>query len=50
MRELAAQAASGTIGDPERALLQIEVDGLIAEIDRFAAVLDNVVPISCNIS
>ncbi len=37
MRELAAQAASGTIGDPERALLQIEVDGLIAEIDRFAA-------------
>jgi flagellin len=37
MRELAAQAASATIGDPERALLQIEVDALIAEIDRFAA-------------
>jgi flagellin len=37
MRELAAQAASATIGDPERALLQIEVTALIAEIDRFAA-------------
>ena len=37
MRELAAQAASATIGDPERLLLQIEVDALIAEIDRFAA-------------
>lgn len=37
MRELAAQSASATIGDPERALLQIEVDALIAEIDRFAA-------------
>ena len=37
MRELAAQAASATIGDPERVLLQIEVDALIAEIDRFAA-------------
>ncbi len=34
MRELAAQAASGTIGDPERALLQVEVAQLIAEIDR----------------
>ena len=37
MRELAAQSASATIGDTERALLQIEVDALIAEIDRFAA-------------
>jgi flagellin len=37
MRELAAQSASATIGDPERALLQIEVNALIAEIDRFAA-------------
>ncbi|NIQ02695.1 MAG: flagellin FliC [Nitrospinaceae bacterium] len=37
MRELAAQAASATIGDTERALLQVEVDALIAEIDRIAA-------------
>ena len=37
MRELAAQAASGTIGDNERALLQIEVVQLIAEIDRISA-------------
>ncbi len=37
MRELAAQAASGTIGDTERALLQVEVVQLIAEIDRIGA-------------
>jgi flagellin len=37
MRELAAQAASGTIGDTERALLQVEVVQLIAEIDRMSA-------------
>ncbi len=37
MRERAAQSASATIGDPERLLLQIEVDALIEEIDRFAA-------------
>ncbi len=37
MRELAAQAASGTIGNTERALLQVEVDQLIAEIDRIGA-------------
>jgi flagellin len=37
MRELAAQAASATIGDPERILLQIEVQAMIDEIDRFAA-------------
>jgi flagellin len=37
MRELAAQAASGTIGDPERALLQVEVAQMIAEIDRVSA-------------
>jgi flagellin len=36
MRELAAQAASATIGDPERVLLQIEVQAMIDEIDRFA--------------
>lgn len=37
MRELASQAASGTIGNNERALLQIEVVQLIAEIDRISA-------------
>jgi flagellin len=37
IRELAAQAASATIGATERGLLQIEVDGLIAEMNRFAA-------------
>ncbi len=37
MRELAAQAASATIGDSERVLLQIEVQAMIDEIDRFAA-------------
>jgi len=37
MRELAAQAASGTIGDTERALLQVEVTQMIAEIDRVSA-------------
>ena len=34
MRELAAQAASGTVGDSERALLQVEVVQLQAEITR----------------
>ena len=37
IRELAAQAASATVGPTERALLQVEVNALIAEIDRFAA-------------
>jgi flagellin len=37
MRELAAQAASGTIGDTERTLLQVEVTQMIAEIDRVSA-------------
>ncbi len=36
IRELAAQAASATVGPTERGLLQLEVDGLIAEINRFA--------------
>ncbi|TDJ60246.1 MAG: hypothetical protein E2O41_02780, partial [Nitrospina sp.] len=40
MRELAAQAASGTIGDNERALLQVEVVQLIAEIDRIGAAVE----------
>ncbi len=37
MRELAAQAASATIGPSERSLLQLEVNALVAEINRFAA-------------
>ena len=37
MRELAAQAASATIGPTERGFLQLEVDALIAEINRFAS-------------
>ncbi|MDH5763664.1 MAG: flagellin [Nitrospinota bacterium] len=37
MRELAAQAASATVGATERSLLQLEVDSMIAEINRFAA-------------
>ncbi|MCH7650916.1 MAG: flagellin [Nitrospinae bacterium] len=37
MRELAAQAASATIGPTERGLLQLEVNALVAEINRFAA-------------
>lgn len=36
MRELAIQAASDTIGDQERALLENETQELIAEIDRVA--------------
>jgi len=34
---LAAQAASATVGPTERALLQLEVNALIAEINRFAS-------------
>lgn len=37
MRELAAQAASATVGPTERGLLQLEVNALVAEINRFAA-------------
>jgi len=37
MRELAAQAASATLGPSERSLLQLEVNALVAEINRFAA-------------
>ncbi|MCH6579385.1 MAG: flagellin FliC, partial [Nitrospinae bacterium] len=37
MRELAAQAASATVGSTERGLLQLEVNALVAEINRFAA-------------
>ena len=36
MRELAAQAASGTITAPERASLQLEVNALVLEINRQA--------------
>ena len=37
MRELAAQAASATVGPAERSLLQLEVNALVAEINRFSA-------------
>ena len=37
MRELAAQAASATVGPTERGLLQLEVNALVAEINRFAS-------------
>ena len=36
-RELAAQAASGTIGDTERAALNVEFQQIVSEIDRLAA-------------
>ncbi len=36
MRELAAQAASATVGPTERALLQLEVNALVTEINRFS--------------
>ncbi len=36
MRELAAQAASATVGSTERGLLQLEVNALVAEINRFS--------------
>lgn len=37
MRELAAQAASGTVGPSERASLQLEVNALVSEINRQAS-------------
>lgn len=37
IRELAVQAANGTLSDADRALIQDEVDELVAEIDRQAA-------------
>ncbi|MCP3985136.1 MAG: flagellin FliC [bacterium] len=40
IRELAIQAASGTLSDRERSLLQQEADGLIQEIDRIANVTE----------
>jgi flagellin len=36
MRELASQAASATVGSTERGLLQLEVNALVAEINRFS--------------
>jgi len=36
MRELAAQAASATVGTTERGLLQLEVNALVREINRFS--------------
>jgi flagellin len=40
MRELAIQAANGTLGDPERATVDLEFQGLLAEIDRIAEVTE----------
>ncbi len=40
MRELAVQAASGTLGNEERGYLNDEFDALIAEIDRIADVTE----------
>lgn len=37
VRELAVQAANGTVGDRERAILQEEAAGLLDEVDRIAA-------------
>jgi len=37
LRELASQAATGTIGDTERKTLQLEFDALRKELDRIAA-------------
>ena len=40
LRELAVQAANGTLGDSERAALNEEFQAQIAEIDRIAAVTE----------
>ncbi len=40
MRELAIQAANGSLSDADRASIQQEVDDNLAEIDRIAAVTD----------
>jgi flagellin len=37
LRELASQAATGTVGSTERATIQLEFDALRTEIDRIAA-------------
>jgi len=37
LRELASQAATGTVGDTERQTLQLEFDAMRKEIDRIAA-------------
>ena len=37
VRELAVQAASGTVGDRERELIAKEAEGLLEEVDRIAA-------------
>ncbi len=36
MRELAVQAANGTVSDEDRAAIQLEIDALIDEVDRIA--------------
>ncbi len=40
MRELAIQAANGTLGDTERATVDLEFQGLLSEIDRIAEVTE----------
>jgi len=37
LRELASQAATGTVGDTERATIELEFNALRSEIDRIAA-------------
>jgi len=40
MRELSVQAASGTINDEQRAMIQTEITGIQAEMDRIAGVTE----------
>lgn len=40
MRELSIQSANGTLGAPERAHVDLEFQGLLAELDRIAAVTE----------
>ena len=40
LRELAIQSANGTLGQPERATVDLEFQGLLAEVDRIAAVTE----------
>ena len=37
MRELAIQSANGIYSDSDRALIQVEVNQLVAEVDRIAS-------------
>lgn len=40
LRELAIQSANGTLGDAERQTVDLEFQGLLAEVDRIAAVTE----------